>query len=519
MWGRRRPITVVIVLATLLGLALRGYQLSRPGYLLGVTEYDDGVDFGSAVLLVHGVLPYRDFITVQPPGITELLAPVALLGYGTGTAKALAVARMLTAGAGVASVPLGGLLVRHRGRFATAVTCGVLACHPGAVAAAHTVLLEPWLVLCCLLGALAVFDGDQLVRGRIRPGLRSRVVWGGVAFGFAGTIKVWAVLPVLVIAVLWLPAPRRLVGFLGGVVAGFVVPVLPFVALAPRRFVASVIVAQLTRIDVTRVPVPARLASLLGLPLNTPLTTPMTTPVAFAVLAVLAVLAIGGTLLVTRRPPPALDVFAVAGTGLLLAAFCWPASYYYHYAGFFAPFLALFVALPLARFAARSPARSTVTVLPLLVIAGLAVRQAEAESGLAAPEPAAAVSRAIPPGACVLTDTVSLTVAADRFVSTEPGCPSIVDGVGTDYTLSGGRNGVTGAGAVPAVESAWLDALRQARYVWLSCAPAGAPRCDATTNRRIPWTPTISGYFAGHFRPVPGVPGLYARYTDTPSAR
>lgn len=509
MWGRRRPIALVIVLATLLGLALRGYQLSRPGYLFGVTEYDDGVDFGGAVLLVHGVLPYRDFITVQPPGITELLAPVALLGYGTGTAKALAVARVLTAGAGAASVPLGGLLVRHRGRFATAVTCGVLACHPGAVAAAHTVLLEPWLVLCCLLGALAVFDGDQLVRSR--PAVRSRLVWGGVAFGFAGAIKVWAILPVLVIAVLCVPAPRRLAGFLGGVLAGFAVPVLPFAALAPGRFVTSVIVAQLTRTDVARVPVPARLASLLGLPL--------TAPVAFALLVVLAVLAIGAALLITRRPPPALDVFAVAGTALLLAAFCWPASYYYHYAGFFAPFLALFVTLPLARFAARAPARSTVTVLSFLVIAGLAVRQADAESGLAAPDPAATVSRAVPPGACVLTDTVSLTIAADRFVSTEPDCPSIVDGVGTDYALSGGRNGVTGAGAVPAVESAWLDALRQARYVWLSCTPAGSPRCDASTNRRIPWTPTISGYFAGHFRPVPGVPGLYAWYTDTPSAR
>ena len=55
-------VTIVIVAATVLGLALRLYQLSRPGYLLGVTEYDDGTDFGSAIRLVHGYLPYRDFI-------------------------------------------------------------------------------------------------------------------------------------------------------------------------------------------------------------------------------------------------------------------------------------------------------------------------------------------------------------------------------------------------------------------------------------------------------------------------
>ena len=49
--------TTVIIVATLVGLALRLYQLSRPGYLLGITEYDDGTDFGSAVRLIHGALP------------------------------------------------------------------------------------------------------------------------------------------------------------------------------------------------------------------------------------------------------------------------------------------------------------------------------------------------------------------------------------------------------------------------------------------------------------------------------
>ena len=44
----------------------------------------------------------------------------------------------------------------------------------------------------CLLGALVLFDGDRLA------GLR-RLAWGGAAFGFAGAIKVWAILPVLVV--------------------------------------------------------------------------------------------------------------------------------------------------------------------------------------------------------------------------------------------------------------------------------------------------------------------------------
>ena len=181
--GRRgaRPgaVATVIIVATLLGIGLRLYQLSRPGYLLGVTEYDDGTDFGSAILLIHGYLPYRDFIMVQPPGITLLMAPVALADQGRWAPRGgWASARILTALAGAAAVALGGLLVRHRGPARRAsLTCGILAVYPDSVQAAHTVLLEPWLVLFCLLGALAVFDGDRLARRR------RRLVWGGVAFG------------------------------------------------------------------------------------------------------------------------------------------------------------------------------------------------------------------------------------------------------------------------------------------------------------------------------------------------
>ena len=46
----------------------------------GVTQYDDGVYLGAAIRFVSGVLPYRDFVFVQPPGIVVLMSPVALLG-------------------------------------------------------------------------------------------------------------------------------------------------------------------------------------------------------------------------------------------------------------------------------------------------------------------------------------------------------------------------------------------------------------------------------------------------------
>jgi alpha-1,2-mannosyltransferase len=512
---RREPVLVVLVVATVLGLGLRLYQLSRPGYLLGVTEYDDGADFGSAIRLVHGVLAYRDFVTVQPPGITLLMAPAALLAGSLGTAKALAVGRVLTACAGAASIPLGGLLVRHRGLLATTLACGILAVYPGALAAAHTVLLEPWLTLCCLIGALVVFDGDRLADDTGRSVWRSRLVWGGVAFGFGGAVKVWAVLPVIVIAVLCLPQPRRLMRYVGGVAVGFAVPVLPFAAAAPGTFVRSVIWAQLVRVDNMRTPLLSRLVSLTGL---TALPTPPTNAQVVWVAVAIVVVAAGGSVLASlpsRRPAPALESFALFSAGLVVVAFCAPYDYGYHYAGFFAPFLALAVALPVGRLATTigRGRRAAVTVAVCAIVA-VTIVQAQAESGLAAGDPGRAAAAAIPPGACVLTDTVSLTIAANRFVSTAPGCPVMVDGVGTDYALSAGHNGVTDAGSAPAVESTWLSAFEHTRYVWLSCVPAAGTACESTANRRIPWTPTITTYFDSHFRQVraPGLPGgLFAR--------
>src|SRR5260370_34509905 len=58
--ARGRPLTavgVVIVVTTALALALRVYyQFTLTGFLLGVTEYDDGTYFGSALRLVTGIL-------------------------------------------------------------------------------------------------------------------------------------------------------------------------------------------------------------------------------------------------------------------------------------------------------------------------------------------------------------------------------------------------------------------------------------------------------------------------------
>ena len=501
-WGTP-GVRAAIIGTSLIGLALRLWILFLPG-LMSVTQYDDGPYFGSAVRLVHGVLPYRDYAFVQPPGITELMSPAALESYLGGTAWALVIGRFLCVFAGTAAVVLAGFLVRHRGALAVLLAGGIIAIYPAAAASARTVLLEPWLVLFCLAGAVAVFDGDRLT-SRTR-----RLLWGGVAFGFGGAIKVWAIVPVLVIIVLCLPHLRRAAVFAAGVAAGFLIPVLPFVIAAPGRFYDDVVVAQFARIG-NRTAAWKRFNSMLG----TPKVLSPTTVVVLAITVVLVVIAAQiAASLVTRRPPAPLDWFALVSAALIVAMFLWPPYYAAHYAAFLGPFLALSLALPLARLAeglasrraardqpvapdqpAARPAapwlaRASLIVLGLAVLAGAVAQAAPPTHQTARFDVPTVTLRLIPKGACVLTDSAVYLLVADRFNSTVPGCSQMVDSLGTDLALGDGRRPGSGAGRVPAVSEAWRQAFSTAGWVLLT------PKSSV----RIPWNPALLAYFHSHFR-------------------
>ncbi len=494
------PVGLAIAGFVLLGLALRLFLLSRPGYLLGVTQYDDGPYFGSALRLVHGALPYRDFIIVQPPGITLLMTPAALLAQVTGTAWGMAAARILTVLASSAAILIVGLLVRHRGLIPVSLACGILAIFPGSVVAAHTVFLEPWLTLFCLIGALVLLDRDQFAAsGR-------RLIWAGVAFGFAGAVEVWAILPVLVVAiVLAIQAVSRAARFVAGVAIGFLVPVIPFAVTAPARFYNSFFAAQLFRVVPSRTPVEKRLRLMTGIGQVLHLGS-----TGVLILSLAIVLLIVGALpvawLVTRRPLTDLDWFAVGSCAVIVVAFLWYAQFFLHFPAFLAPFLCMSIGLAAARLAqpaGTQPASTgrgwlewTLVGLVTLGVLALAIPQANQERAVTPRVSAAAVAavrRIVPPGACVLTDQVSYTIAANRFYSSKPGCSLMVDSIGTDYALGHGRDASSGAARYPAVDAAWRSAFAHAQYVWLSVK---------FNSRRIAWTRALRSYFHSHFHRV-----------------
>ena len=526
------PQGVAMLAATLLALLIRLYTLTRPGYLTGVTEYDDGVYLGASVRLLQGALPYHDFAFVQPPGIMLLMTPVALLAKATTTAHAMAAARLLTVLASTACVPLAGSLVRYRGVFVTLVTCGVLAIYPDDITTAHTLILEPWMNLFLLTGACLAFRRGHVAAPR-------RLLWAGLAIGFAGAVKYWAALPALMLLAVclltggaWRDRARRAGRYALGVAAGFVVPVLPFFVITPAVFVRSTLLDQAERAG-THVPVSLRLAHISGLIdfLNgkghftltagvhslfasggaaaTTATSAGWLPF-FVAAGGIAVLAIG-YLWDPGRPSP-LEWFVLATTAVAVVAVLSYSAFFYHYPDFVAPWLAMSVgcavgALPDA-LAGRPTARHALIGAAGLAIVAVALFQAREVSGLRAPD-IYADKALIPAGACVVTDETSLAIAADRFTAARAGCPDVIDGLAMTLVLSDGVSVQGGAASLPQVVSAWQATLAGARYVWLS----------PNSARRIPWTPALSLWFTAHFQQLTttGGHGLGRVYEQVPA--
>jgi hypothetical protein len=498
---------VVIAIAAVLGLALRAFALARPGYLTGFTQYDDGVYIGNSLRLVDGVIPYRDFAMVQPPGVMLLMVPAALLGKALGSMWALSAARLLTVGADTANIVLLGLLARHRGPLAAGVASGGYAVYPAALNASQSLFLEPWLNLFCLLGALVLFDGDRLAGQADGPdaavGGWQRPLWAGVCFGFASAVKIWAAVPALIAFAVCLRARRGRLPFAAGFAAGIAVPCLPFLVLAPGGFGRTVFVSELVQATHGRVGLAPRVADITGI---TALGSLRITPhlrIGLLIAALIVVFLAAAWIRARRsgaRAAP-LDWYAWFGLAAVTVMLFTPSEWYEHYAAFAGPFLMLPLGLSAAWLLAPGPGRSqaqapwfrAAAVAVALAIAAVAAVDGYGVTKLYPGTNLAPASALIPPGACVLTDTVSATIVIGRFTSGTPGCPALVDAVGTLIATTDGQD-LYGPPSVSARDTqAWQTAFAHAQYVWLFGN-------RGFTGARIIWTSSLHAYFVHHFR-------------------
>lgn len=237
-------IPALVVVFALAWLA-RILPLLRGGGLSGYGSYDDSVYFASAVGLVHGRWPYRDFLLIQPPGIVVALTPFAFLTHFLGDAGGVAVSRLawITLGS-LTAVGLVWLLWRVTRVGAVVAGLFYAFTWPTGMVERVTDLEGAQNFLLVLALVLLRPFGPNRTRGQ-----RAAVLLAGIAMGLAWSIKIWEIVPIAVI-LLWMmlrPHARHPRRFLLGAFAAVAVVCLPFFIAAPGKMWTMVVSDQLGR--------------------------------------------------------------------------------------------------------------------------------------------------------------------------------------------------------------------------------------------------------------------------------
>jgi hypothetical protein len=348
-----------------------------------------------------------------------------------------------------------------------------MACFPAELYAIRGPQLEPVVDLVLLSAAVLVFEGGVVAS-------RRRLIIGGLVLGLAVAIKLSAGIPVAVLLVVCVGALRqRAVVLIAAVVGGFAVVTLPFAALAPSSFWQEVVVTQLGRVPAAdRATLMTRLGEMTGL------SEIGAAPAEVVVVSALLVAAVATVFVASRRRPTSLEWFALATTAAVALAQLAPAQYYTQYAALLAPFMGLVLGLAAGRLADMLERPRAVLVAAAVASGALLATQVAFVRTESAPDPAAVVDAALPPGACALSDRPVLLFTADRFQSTVAGCTQLTDPAGTLLALGGdARRSV----------ATWQQAFEHVDYV--------------VTDRlirswQLPAGARIPDYVAAHFRLV-----------------
>jgi len=514
-------------LPALFSLAIGFWQLATPGAISGLTAYDDGVYFGAALQWVNGSWPYRDFVFLHPPGIILLMSPIALFGKAFGTGNGLTVARVCTEFVATLNVVLVVVLVRRHGRVAAVLAGTLLALFPLAVANSSTLTLEPYLVFFVLAASVA------LVRAISSVNPNHWLVASGALFGVAGLVKIWAIFPFVVASIcvaLWFT--RKSWRFFLGAVVAFGVPAAPFIALSPGNFFHDVIVDQVIRQAsiYQQVSLSGRLFDILGFPgLPGSWLTPSIAVVAILVGAVGVVFAFW----LDNESAQRSDVLLLGVTLSAIACLLVGSEFQLFYSYFSAPFLAISFVLVLHKILrgvrARWPVRLgprylesrvfRVAMAVVFLAASIALATHDfsyqrqfieynlrGNSGTVA-EPGVVVSIAIPAGACAISDSPAVLILGNRYLSTTPGCPAIVDPYGMFLALNGGVVPPTTSAPAASFTDQWQTYFEEAQYVVLTFP----------FSEYIPWTTTLETWFRQNYTLVSSSPFAYIYQNRTNS--
>ncbi len=484
-----------VVFPMVVGAALLTWQLAQPQALRGVVGYDEGAYFGAAIRMAHGQMPYLDYAFVHPPGIAVLLMPVALMGRLIGDDLAFACARIITAAVAITNIGLVSRIVRRHGAVATVAGGLLLAAFPLAVAATHTVLLDPYLLLFTLLGTFLLFDACGDVADA------RHVSVAGALFGVAALVKLWALLPLIAasVVVVWSArSARRLLSLLAGSIVAFALGAAVFVMLAPARFAHDVVSSQLGRVGTGTwaLSVRERLSLLLGVE-DSPTAPGVRRATWGAVGLVCVVVAL---MVLGRRFVRAVDWFAVLATVAMTVGVLSSATFYRYYAYYpialGALLLGTCIGLTRSLIVGHHGGpriRAThwfdigalglvVTVLVLVIPHDTAYIHTYLASAF---DESTLVRSTIPAGSCAISDTPGVLIAADRYSTGPRSCPRLVDPYALFLTENEGRETSTVAPFSSSFVALWSDWFTRAEFVVLA----------GPHSNFVPWTPQLASEF------------------------
>jgi alpha-1,2-mannosyltransferase len=438
--------SVAFALRLLVPLTSRGF--------VGNYSYDASVYYSAGAALIHGSVPYRDFILLHPPGVVLAVAPAAWIGRLTSDHIGFTLAMLEFAAFGAVSAVLVVLVARRLGVGCLSATAGGLfyAMWFPSVRNEYLSRLEPLgnlLVLCGLVGFVGI-GGRQS---------RRSAVLCGAALGAATSVKIWYAVP-LAVVLCFLVARRRLGdagrAVLGAAAAGVLI-CGPFLALAPSSMWRMVISDQFGRDQAN----PLRaLVMLQRLPAG------VSWPAAYLLGSVL-LLAVGVLLVLAwRTPPMRLPAALLLANGAVLVA---APSWFFSYANFLTPAAALCVAAGAA--AVNVDHRKTGRFLPLacavagagVVALALVIPANRLWYGRTAHPslPSRELASAIIDVRCVMSDSPMALIALnalDRNLAN--GCPNWIDVTGRTYASDMTVRDLDGVRVPRMANLRWQRALR-----------------------------------------------------------
>ncbi|MGI8677993.1 MAG: hypothetical protein ACR2LX_04740 [Jatrophihabitans sp.] len=435
--ARRRSWSLAPELPLIFAVAVAVRYLAvamSPGGFGGYTGYDAGVYYAAGDALIHGRMPYADFVLLHPPSLMLAVTPFAALGAVTSDHAGFMIAN-------AAFIVLAGvnamLVIVVARRFGLARPPAILgglayAFWYTTVIAETSVRLEPLANLLTLLGLLAL-TAD---RRKPRPLL---LAVAGFAFGAAASTKITWLAPLAVVLIWYFVldrSARRFGALLAGTVASFVLIDGPFLLAAPHSMASMVLIEQLRRPRGSGLLV-SKMYPFSGIVTSTAPSVPIQLVLAGAIVVfVLVTSALAWTRPAARLPA----VLALVQVAVLIASPRW-AFYYGDFAAVPVCLTTAAAATVLLRrsLASRRTVRAGVAaaiVVPLVVVTVSTLAWLARGPAITSPFPNHRLRAAAAKVRCVIADApialIELNALSDGL---SRGCPNWVDVTGRTYGI------------------------------------------------------------------------------------